>query len=428
MYHAPVRRQDFSYHLSEELIAQSPLAERSASRLLVLDGVSGRVVDRVMGDLPGYLRAGDLLVFNDTRVVAARIVGSKPSGGRVEIFLERVGAPAASGGGGESVGARAAGLAGTRPVGGGEALVQLRASKPIRVGLEITTLGGVVRVLGREDELWRVATPEDALEFFEKWGEVPLPPYIHRTADASDRERYQSIFAREKGAVAAPTASLHFDAPLIAKLDAMGVERAFITLHVGAGTFQPLRTDDLDAHKMHAERVSVSRATWDAIRRTRAAGGRVVAIGTTVVRALESVALQVVESEEPATGEKVEACGAGAPEGMVRGGTRDGVRTAKVDAAEVSSANVWSGETRLFIRPGFEFQVVDAMVTNFHLPESTLLMLVSAFAGRENVLAAYAHAVRERYRFFSYGDAMFVMPVKPTTQLIATRSKGAATP
>jgi S-adenosylmethionine:tRNA ribosyltransferase-isomerase len=356
-----VRRQDFSYDLPEELIAQVPLPERSASRLLVLDGATGAIADRVMGDLPGYLRAGDLLVFNDTRVVAARVVGSKPSGGRVEIFLER--ARSASAGGG-----------------GREALVQLRASKPIREGLEVATAGGTVRVLGREDELWLVETPQDALEFFEAWGEVPLPPYIHRTADASDRERYQSIFAREKGAVAAPTASLHFDGPLVAKLEAMGVDRAFVTLHVGAGTFQPLRTDDLDAHKMHAERVSVSRATWDAIRRTRNAGKRVVAVGTTVVRALESAAL--------------ESGGATACDG---------------------DQNVWSGETRLFIRPGFKFKVVDAMVTNFHLPESTLLMLVSAFAGRENVLAAYTHAVRERYRFFSYGDAMFVMPVNPTT-------------
>jgi S-adenosylmethionine:tRNA ribosyltransferase-isomerase len=335
-----VRRQDFSFDLPEELIAQSPLAERSASRLLVLDGATGAVSDRTMADLPAFLRSGDLLVFNDTRVVAARIVGSKPSGGRVEIFLERVSAPA-----------------------GREALVQLRASKPIREGLEIATAGGGVRVLGREDELWRVETPTDSLEFFEAWGEVPLPPYIHRAANASDRERYQSIFAREKGAVAAPTASLHFDAPLVAKLEAMGVGRAFVTLHVGAGTFQPLRTDDLDAHKMHAERVSVSAATWKAVRRTREAGGRVIAVGTTVVRALESAAL----------GE-------------------------------------FSGETRLFIRPGFVFQAVDAMVTNFHLPESTLLMLVSAFAGREQVLAAYAHAVRQKYRFFSYGDAMFVTP------------------
>ena len=360
-----MRRQDFSFDLPEELIAQSPLAERSASRLLVLDGVSGAVSDRNVADLPEFLRSGDLLVFNDTRVVAARIVGSKPSGGRVEIFLERVSGSTA----------------------GREALVQLRASKPIREGLEIATPGGTVRVLGREDELWRVETPADALEFFEAWGEVPLPPYIHRSADASDRERYQSIFAREKGAVAAPTASLHFDAPLVAKLEAIGVARAFVTLHVGAGTFQPLRTDDLDAHKMHAERVSVSAATWEAVRRTREAGGRVVAVGTTVVRALESAALHA----EPARS-------AGA-------------------AAMTGSPNIFSGETRLFIRPGFVFQVVDAMVTNFHLPESTLLMLVSAFARREHVLSAYAHAVRERYRFFSYGDAMFVTPTRAASRL-----------
>jgi S-adenosylmethionine:tRNA ribosyltransferase-isomerase len=368
-----VRRQDFSFDLPEELIAQSPLAERSASRMLVLDGATGGLADRNIGDLPSYLRAGDLLVFNDTRVVAARIVGAKASGGRVEIFLERVKAGVAS-----------------------EALVQLRASKPIREGLEITTAGGVVRVVGREDELWRVEVPGDALEFFETWGEVPLPPYIHRSADANDRERYQSIFAREKGAVAAPTASLHFDAPLVAKLEAMGVGRAFVTLHVGAGTFQPLRTDDLDAHKMHAERVSVSAATWEAVQRTRAAGGRVIAVGTTVVRALESAALHV--------GERLSDVGKvhGAGESTAPPALASGER----------AAAIWSGETRLFIRPGFEFQLVDAMVTNFHLPESTLLMLVSAFAGREHVLAAYAHAVRERYRFFSYGDAMLVMPTQ----------------
>jgi S-adenosylmethionine:tRNA ribosyltransferase-isomerase len=420
-----VRRQDFSFDLPEELIAQSPLAERSASRLLVLDGANGGLADRNMGDLPSYLRAGDLLVFNDTRVVAARMVGAKASGGRVEIFLERV-----------KAGVIKAGVA-------GEALVQLRASKPIREGLEITTAGGVVRVVGREDELWRVEVPGDALEFFETWGEVPLPPYIHRSADANDRERYQSIFAREKGAVAAPTASLHFDAPLVAKLEAMGVGRAFVTLHVGAGTFQPLRTDDLDAHKMHAERVSVSTATWEAVQHTRAAGGRVIAVGTTVVRALESAALHVGERASgggeqapvagelapdvgeltadagvltPDAGELARAAEAGAngtaesaalrvgdpASGMVKRGVTSGRRTTAI----------WSGETRLFIRPGFEFQLVDAMVTNFHLPESTLLMLVSAFAGREHVLAAYAHAVRERYRFFSYGDAMLVMPTQ----------------
>jgi S-adenosylmethionine:tRNA ribosyltransferase-isomerase len=489
-----VRRQDFSFDLPEELIAQSPLSERSASRLLVLDGATGAIADRAMGDLPLYLRAGDLLVFNDTRVVAARIVGSKPSGGRVEIFLERVTAEA-----------------------GREALVQLRASKPIREGLEIITPGGIVRVVGREDELWRVEVPgpSEALEFFESWGEVPLPPYIHRSADANDRERYQSIFAREKGAVAAPTASLHFDAPLVAKLEAMGVARAFVTLHVGAGTFQPLRTDDLDAHKMHAERVSVSAATWDAIRRTREAGGRVIAVGTTVVRALESAALNMPEfiashlSETDSSGPRESAAdgarkaappaaddvreaarapadGIRKPEPLAADSTRgaahhsadharkavllspgdlpeaaraavDGTRKAAHSVAEYvrkavhlvasdvpeverSAADdmpkgtplaedhgrkpappatppTWSSETRLFIRPGFEFQLVDAMVTNFHLPESTLLMLVSAFAGREHVLAAYAHAVRERYRFFSYGDAMLVMPthVRPSS-------------
>ena len=382
-----MRRQDFSFDLPEELIAQSPLAERSASRLLALDGASGAISDWTMAELPAFLRSGDLLVFNDTRVVAARIVGAKPSGGRVEIFLERVSARGAS----------------------REALVQLRASKPIRAGLEITTRGGTVRVLGREDELWRVETPTDALEFFEAWGEVPLPPYIHRPADAADRERYQSIFAREKGAVAAPTASLHFDAPLVTKLEKIGVSRAFVTLHVGAGTFQPLRTDDLDAHKMHAERVTVSAATWGIIRRTRLAGGRVIAVGTTVVRALESAALHIG--------------GLGALED--RGSGIGGVATPGALATEegpalLGQANIFSGETRLFIRPGFAFQAIDAMVTNFHLPESTLLMLVSAFAGRENVLAAYAHAVRQKYRFFSYGDAMFVTPMPGARAPMAT--------
>jgi S-adenosylmethionine:tRNA ribosyltransferase-isomerase len=342
-YHARVKRHDFAYDLPPELIAQTPLAERSASRLLILEGADGRPVprDRTMHDFPGLLRPGDLLVFNDTKVVAARLVGTKPSGGRVEIFLERV-------------------------VGTEEAVVQLRASKPIREGLEVATAGGVVRVLGRQGDLWHVEFPGPALEFFEQWGDVPLPPYIHRAADANDRERYQSIFARERGAVAAPTASLHFDSQLIREIEARGVNSAFVTLHVGAGTFQPVRTDDLESHVMHAERVSVSAATCEAIGRTRAEGGRVVAIGTTVVRALESAAL------------------------AARG------------------ADGWSGETRLFIRPGFNFQVIDALLTNFHLPESTLLMLVCAFAGQDPVLAAYEHAVRARYRFFSYGDAMFL--------------------
>lgn len=331
-------RRDFAYFLPEELIAQHPLPERAASRLLVLEGASGAVADRMMRDLPQLLHPGDLLVFNDTRVVAARLIGSKPSGGRVEIFLEQ-------------------------PLAGDEALVQMRASKPIRPGLEVATAGGSVRVLERREDLYRVQLPQEALSFFERWGEVPLPPYIRRAPDAADRERYQSIFARAPGAVAAPTASLHFDDALIQALDTRGVRRAFVTLHVGAGTFQPVRTENLDEHVMHAERVSVSAETCDAIRATRESGGRVVAVGTTVARALETAALQP-----------------------------------------------FSGETRLFIRPGYRFRVLDALITNFHLPESTLLMLVCAFAGTQRTLAAYAHAVAQRYRFFSYGDAMFVTP------------------
>jgi S-adenosylmethionine:tRNA ribosyltransferase-isomerase len=342
-----VRRQDFSYDLPAELIAQAPPAERSAGRLLLLDGPTGALTDSRVRELPAHLRGGDLLVLNDTRVVAARLWGSKPSGGRVEILLER------------ALDAR-------------EALAQLCASKPIRAGLEVATAGGTVRVLAREQQWWRIALPAPALEFFERFGEVPLPPYIRRPPEPADRERYQSIFARHPGAVAAPTASLHFDATLTAALAARGVSCAFVTLHVGAGTFQPLRSDDLSAHVLHPERAAVGAATCEAIVRTRAQGGRVIAVGTTVVRALESAAL--------------------AP-----GKARRGAALAP-----------WSGETRLFITPGFRFSVVDVLLTNFHLPESTLLMLVCAFAGQRQVLAAYRHAVQARYRFFSYGDAMLV--------------------
>jgi S-adenosylmethionine:tRNA ribosyltransferase-isomerase len=348
-----VRREDFSYQLPAELIAQAPLSQRSASRMLVLDAASGALADRTVRDLTEYLLPGDLLVLNDTRVIAARLAGTKPSGGRVEILLERA-------------------LAGC------EALAQLSASKPIRPGLEVATAGGTVRVLDRAEDLWRILLPQPALGFFERWGEVPLPPYIRRAAGQSDRERYQSIFARIPGAVAAPTASLHFDAALAAALEARGIERTFVTLHVGAGTFQPLRADDLAAHIMHAERVEVGADACAAIGRTRSAGGRVVAVGTTVVRALESAALAAAESAD-----------------------------ARAPLAP------WSGETRLFITPGFRFQVSDVLLTNFHLPESTLLMLVCAFAGLDAVLAAYAHAIAARYRFFSYGDAMLVTRSRP---------------
>jgi len=340
----PMRRADFNFELPPELIAQAPLPERSASRLLCLDGATGQLADRRFTDLPALLQPDDLMVFNDTRVVAARLFGTKPSGGRVEIFLER-------------------------PVGDRRALVQMRASKPIRPGLRLLTPGGELTVIARvatpSGDLWEIGTPAEVLAFFEAHGAVPLPPYIDRTADMADRERYQSIFARDPGAVAAPTASLHFDAALIARIDALGVQRAEVTLHVGAGTFQPLRVDNIAQHVMHAERYAVSQALVDAVARCRAAGGRVIAVGTTVARTLETAS-----------------------------------------AGGVLSAGV--GESRLFIYPGYDFRVVDALITNFHLPESTLLMLVSAFAGRENVLAAYAHAVRERYRFFSYGDAMWI--------------------
>jgi S-adenosylmethionine:tRNA ribosyltransferase-isomerase len=344
-----VRRQEFAYELPPELIAQDPLSERSASRMLVLDGDSGMPCDRQVRDLPAYLRAGDLLVLNDTRVVPARLLGTKPSGGRVEVLLERA-------------------------LGDCHALAQISASKAIREGLQISTPGGVVGVVAREEGMWRIALPQPALQFFQQWGAIPLPPYIHRAAADADRDRYQSIFAREPGAVAAPTASLHFDEQLTGALSAGGVERAFVTLHVGAGTFQPVRVEDLAAHTMHAEHVCVGAATCAAIARTRAAGGRIVAVGTTVVRALESAA--------------------------VAGGGGTGLAP-------------WAGDTRLFITPGFQFRVSDMLLTNFHLPESTLLMLVCAFAGQQAVLAAYAHAVRARYRFFSYGDAMLLTRKSP---------------
>ena len=356
---------DFDFHLPPELIAQAPLAERSASRLLVLPRVEAvpaagqpAAAPRDLGirDLPALLQAGDLLVLNDTRVIAARVMGSRPTGGRVEIFLERI-------------------------TGEDTALVQMRASKPIRPGLAVMTPGGEALVLERHEGLWSVRTPGPALDFFEAHGAVPLPPYIQRAAAAADKERYQSIFARDPGAVAAPTASLHFDAALVSALEAKGIERACITLHVGAGTFKPVRSEQLEQHVLHQERVVVGADVCAAIARTRARGGRVIAVGTTVVRALESAALQ-------------------------RGEAGEGAVAASAEAV----LRPWSGDTRLFIRPGFRFNVVDGLVTNFHLPQSTLLMLVCAFAGRERVLAAYEHAVRQRYRFFSYGDAMFLTP------------------
>jgi S-adenosylmethionine:tRNA ribosyltransferase-isomerase len=333
----------WDFALPQPLIAQRPLPQRSASRMLRLDAPDAvpRWRDLHIGDLPAELAPGDLLVFNDTRVVPARLAARKASGGAVEIFLER-------------------------PLPGNAALVQLRGSKSLRDGQPLTTAGGEVRVVARRGDLWEVACPGPALQFFTQHGAVPLPPYIERAPDAADAERYQSVLARAPGAVAAPTASLHFDAALLAALAARGIARTTLTLHVGAGTFQPVRVANLDEHRMHPEWFEVPQATVDAVLATRAAGRRVIAVGTTVCRALESAA-------------------AG---GELRAGASD---------------------TTLFIRPGYSFRVIDGLLTNFHLPQSTLLMLVAALAGRERLLAAYRHAIDMRYRFFSYGDCMLVM-------------------
>jgi len=337
-----MRRSDFHYELPPALIAQHPLPERSASRLLTLDGATGAFADRMFRDLPSLLAADDLLVFNDTRVVPARLYGHKQTGGAVEFLVERI-------------------------LDAHTALVHARASKPWREGMRVRFAEGVeAEVLGREGELLKVAFPGASLpEFLYAHGHVPLPPYIVRDDAAEDRERYQTVYARVPGAVAAPTAGLHFDAAVLDALEKKRVRRAYLTLHVGAGTFQPVREEDIREHKMHREYAEVSPEACAMVEATRARGGRVVAVGTTAVRSLEAAA----------------AAGILAP---------------------------FRGDTDIFIYPGCRFRVVDAMITNFHLPESTLLMLVAAFAGRENILAAYRHAVEQRYRFFSYGDAMLI--------------------
>lgn len=336
---------DFRFELPPELIAQQPLAERSASRLLVADARRGLLEDRVFRELTSLLAKGDLLVFNDTRVIPARLFGRKDSGGEIEILIERVTGPQ-------------------------RALVQMRASKTPRAGRHVDLSDGTrLRILDREGGFWRIAfeTDEPLERVLARVGHIPLPPYIDREDTAADRERYQTVYAEKPGAVAAPTAGLHFDAALLDRLEAMGVGRAFVTLHVGAGTFQPVRVEDPTRHVMHKEWLEVDESLIERIRATRANGGRVVAVGTTVVRALETCAA----SGEP---------------------------------------RAYRGDTQIFIYPGHRFRMVDALITNFHLPESTLLMLVSAFAGRDFVLGAYCHAVARRFRFFSYGDAMLLIP------------------
>ncbi|HEX4873100.1 MAG TPA: tRNA preQ1(34) S-adenosylmethionine ribosyltransferase-isomerase QueA [Nevskiaceae bacterium] len=339
-------RRDFRFELPEDLIAQHPPQRRSEGRLLVLPAAAAPVDARVT-DLPDWLRAGDLLVFNDTRVIPARLRGRKDSGGRVEILVERL-------------------------IDEQTLWAQLGVSKAPRPGTRLILEGQTAEfeVLGREADLFQLrllAPAMPLLDLLEREGELPLPPYIQHRPDAEDAQRYQTVFAREPGAVAAPTAGLHFDEALFAALEARGVRRATLTLHVGAGTFQPLRVEQLSEHRMHAERYRIDAALCAAVAETRARGGRVVAVGTTVIRALES-------------------------------------------AAAAGPLQPGAGETRLFITPGYRFQVVDALFTNFHLPESTLLMLVCAFGGHQRLLAAYRHAVAQRYRFFSYGDAMLIEP------------------
>lgn len=334
----------FDYELPPELIAQTPARHRIDSRLLHLDG-AGRLHDRQFADLPSLLRPNDLLVFNNTRVIKARLLGNKESGGRVEVLVERM----------------------THPT---IALAHIRASKSPKPGTRLHLADAVdATVLGRQDELFELQFPEPVLDVLERHGSTPLPPYITHTADALDEERYQTVYAQEPGAVAAPTAGLHFDAAMLERLGKMGIRQAFVTLHVGAGTFQPVRVDDISRHVMHAEWYRVPPQTQSLIEETRRAGGRVVAVGTTSVRALESAAAQTQGRATPSTIE---------------------------------------GDTRLFITPGYRFSWVDCLVTNFHLPQSTLLMLVSALAGMEPIRQAYTHAVHSRYRFFSYGDAMFI--------------------
>jgi S-adenosylmethionine:tRNA ribosyltransferase-isomerase len=337
-----LRLSDFDFALPPELIAQHPSSERSASRLL--DGTAARPVDRIFRDLPALLEPSDLLVFNDTRVIKARLYGIKPSGGRVEALIERL-------------------------LPGNQALSHLRASKAPKAGSVLRFEDAFdAQVLGREgpgDALFRLRFPDAVLALLQRHGHVPLPPYIAHPDTSDDETRYQSVFARTPGAVAAPTAALHFDVSVLSALEARGVGRAGLTLHVGAGTFQPVRSDDLGEHHMHSEWFEIGVDTVAAIERARAAGGRVVAVGTTTLRALESAALT----------------------GHLQAGAR---------------------ETDIFILPGFRFRVVDLLITNFHLPRSTLLMLVSAFAGLMPIRELYLHAIEQRYRFYSYGDAMLL--------------------
>jgi S-adenosylmethionine:tRNA ribosyltransferase-isomerase len=345
-----MRRQDFHYDLPDNLIARIPAAERRGSRLLQLDGATGALVHGQFPDLLNLVNPGDLMVFNNTRVIPARLFGQKSTGGQVEILVERL-------------------------LDDKRILAHTRASKAPKPGALVNLQdGSALKMLGRQDELfeWEFLTEETALAVMERIGHMPLPPYIDREDELADRERYQTVYGEKQGAVAAPTAGLHFDELMLQQLRDKGVQIAFVTLHVGAGTFQNMRVDNIHEHRMHSEVMDINAEVCDLVRATKAAGKRVIAVGTTSVRSLESAAQ----------------------------GYGDFTRKGQI--------HPYCGETSIFIYPGYQFQVVDALVTNFHLPESTLIMLVSAFAGYRHTMAAYAEAVKQEYRFFSYGDAMFI--------------------
>ena len=346
-----MRRTDFTFNLPEELIAQQPVAERTASRLLVLDGKTGETEDKVFTDLIDLLQSGDVLVFNNTQVIPARLHGKKASGGKVEVLVERI-------------------------VDEHVALAHIRASKSPKPGTKlIFEQGNTAEVTGREGDLFIVKFNHNkqeqntVLDTLNAIGHMPLPPYIQREDEAFDEERYQTVYAKKPGAVAAPTAGLHFDEAMLQQLSEKNIEQIHVTLHVGAGTFQPVRADDLKDHHMHKEWIELTEENCDKINKAKEQGRRIIAVGTTSVRCLESAALF---------------------------------------AENDGKLKPYTGETDIFITPGYEFKVIDALVTNFHLSESTLLMLVSAFAGYENIKNAYQHAIKEKYRFFSYGDAMFL--------------------
>jgi S-adenosylmethionine:tRNA ribosyltransferase-isomerase len=343
-----MRVADFSFDLPEELIARYPKADRTSSRLMSVDGNDGNITDLGFTDIIEQLNAGDLLIFNNTRVIPARMFGQKESGGKLEVLVERI-------------------------LDDKRFLAHVRASKPLKVGNKLRLEDKVsATMLGRQGALFELEIhgEQSVLSVLEAIGHMPLPPYIDRPDEDSDRERYQTVYNEKPGAVAAPTAGLHFDENLLDKIKAKGVELAFITLHVGAGTFQPVKVDEIADHIMHAEYVEVSNEVVQQIAKTKAKGGRVIAVGTTSVRSIESAA-----------------------------------KVAKENGLALAA---FYGDTDIFITPGYEFQIIDALITNFHLSESTLLMLVSAFSGYEHMMAAYQHAVTEKYRFFSYGDAMFL--------------------